>query len=60
MQMPASSRGLPWSGDFSEVVWASRRALPGCSMAMYILQLVMLTPLEALISSPVDVDRALH
>eukprot|EP00959_Pyramimonas_sp_CCMP1952_P208070 4352634-Pyramimonas_sp.AAC.1 len=33
---------------------------PGCSMAMFILQLVLLTPVDSLYGPSMHIDRALH
>eukprot|EP00959_Pyramimonas_sp_CCMP1952_P151402 3168127-Pyramimonas_sp.AAC.1 len=60
LRMYSCERRLAWSGASSEPVYASRGVLPGCSMAVFILQLVLLTPAGSLHGSSIHIDRALH
>ena len=48
--MYRAARAVTWGGVFSKWVFSPRTLVPGCSVALWLLQLVMLTPLDELLS----------
>eukprot|EP00959_Pyramimonas_sp_CCMP1952_P038233 800085-Pyramimonas_sp.AAC.1 len=55
--MYASGRRLSWESTYSRQVRATRGVLPGCPLAMFCLQLVMLSPFDEFVSSTSSIGR---
>lgn len=49
LDMYRANRAVSWDGVFSTFVISGQTLVPGCSIAVWLLQLVMLTPLDDLI-----------
>eukprot|EP00959_Pyramimonas_sp_CCMP1952_P048495 1012308-Pyramimonas_sp.AAC.1 len=51
MSMDAAPRRIRWADTYSFAVAVGQGVLPGCTAAMYLLQLVMNTPFDVFVSS---------
>ena len=51
LAMYRSARRIGWAGVISEAIFASQSLVPGCSIALWLLQLLMLSPLDELVAS---------
>ena len=49
MKMYRAARTVCWDGVFSNFVHSSQTLVPGCSIALWLLQLVMITPIDEFI-----------
>ena len=46
VHMYRAARAVAWNGVFAALVYTSRTLVPGCSIALWLLQLLMLTPVD--------------
>ena len=51
LNMYRAARTLVWDTTYGKWVFATRSLVPGCSVAVYLLQLLMITPLDAFLTA---------
>ena len=60
IRMYRAARTLQWEGAFASWVYAGRSLVPGCSIAVYLLQLVMLEPLDEFVGRTLSISFCNH
>ena len=51
LAMYRAARAIAWNGAYSAFVHSGQTVVPGCSIALWLVQLLMITPLDEMISN---------